>query len=42
MIGIESNTILFSELEFSESLAVPYIVRSSKSANLNKIVKLAG
>ncbi len=42
MIGTENNTILFSELECGESLTVPFIVGSSKSANLNIEVKLAG
>ncbi len=42
MIGIESNTILISELEYGESLTVPSIVRSSKSADLKTLVRSAG
>ncbi len=42
MIGTENNKKLFSELENGESLTVPFIVRSSKSANLKEGVKLAG
>lgn len=42
MIGTENNIILFSELEYGESLTVPFIIRSSKSANLNIKVRLAG